>query len=937
MISIQPCRSFIKTSLLLTCIILCFTFTAKAQKNGSVTGILVDSANLKHVLSYATVSVYKAGDTVLHGYKLSDEKGSFKVGNLELGVKYRLVITAWQFRVYRKEITLSTAQPTVNLGTLLLSGSANDLDEVVVRSERPPIIVRKDTIEFNAESFKTLPTAVVEDLLKKLPGIVIGENGQMEYNGKPVSKLLVDGKEFFGGDAQIASKNLPSNIVDKVQVMDDQELKRQNPDLIAANMPQVINLKLKKAIKQGAFGKIYGGKGDKNYFEAGGIINVFRDTTQVSLLAYGNNVNKPGFSIGDVARIGGFSRAGINSMTVYSGNGAFALDGISFGGLGSGVHRSSGAGANFNTLLKGGVTVNGKYFFGLDNAIERQLVNDNQNLGENTLITRSNTDNANRKITHNLGGKMIWKIDSLTTLTVQPNVVLSPTRFNGLQNKSSVDGNTALLNESMVNNNRKGNANEYTLNVYLFKNFRKPGRVLNVSMYETRTTNLEDNFNTSVNRFYNPASTNSIDQLRNNDIRNNDLYGSGNYSEPISKKLSLSLTYNANLINKESALATFYRNPGDLDYEIVVPTLSQTVKQSGTKSNARAQLRWAPVKDLSIQPGVAYGNVDFKNEFSSYPAIKQNFSFVYPDLTIRYHAINVSYVANQTAPDVQYLQPVANNTDPLFIQNGNVNLQPSRSHSVNFYASKFLVKSAINYNVSVNGTLRNNAVIMSRVISAAGVQTNTPINANGIRSVSSNGSLSKTIKNTGKQFTLNAGYNANYNDNILEVNGFRSHSQTFGVGPRLGVRINLNDKVELNQNYNMTFSNTTYEDDFFTDRRYTTQYSSSELILRTIKKLVFETSFNLSLNSQKIAGYDNSIKLWNAGLTYLFLKNDRAQLKLSVNDILKSNIGRSVSVSGNSIRDTQTNNIGRYGMLTMTYNIQNFGGKVGGKESIFGF
>ncbi|WP_166641850.1 outer membrane beta-barrel protein [Pedobacter duraquae] len=915
----------------------CLSFAAFAQKTGSVTGILADSANHKHTLTYATVSVYKVGDTVLHGYKLSDEKGSFKISNLEIGVKYRLVITAWQFKVLRQEIMLTPTSPTANLGTLFLSGRANDLEEVVVRSERPPIIVRKDTIEFNAESFKTLPTAVVEDLLKKLPGIVIGENGQMEYNGKPVSKLLVDGKEFFGGDAQIASKNLPSNIVDKVQVMDDVELKRQNPDLIAANMPQVINLKLKKAIKQGAFGKLYGGKGDKKYYEGGAILNVFRDTTQVSLIGYSNNVNKPGFSIGDVSRIGGFSRAGFNSITVYSGNNAFLLDGISFGATGSGVHRSSGGGANFNTLIKGGITVNGKYFVGLDNNFEKQLVNDNQTLGENRLITSSNTNNNSRKITHNIGGKMVWKIDSLTTVTVQPNVVLSPSRFTGLQNKASTDHTNTLLNESMVSNSKSGDANEYTLNVYLFKNFRKRGRVLNLSMYETRTTNLEDNFNYSVNMFYNPASVNSIDQLRNNAIRNNDLFGSGNYTEPLSKKLNLTLTFNSNFINKESALSTFFRNPDDLEYDIVVPTLSQTVTQSGTKSNARAQLRWAPTTDLSIQPGISYGNVNFKNSFSSYPSFKQSFNFVYPALTIRYHALNFSYSANKTETDVQYIQPVANNTDPLFVQNGNIYLQPTSTQFYNLSANKFLVKSAINYNINLSSNIKNNAVIMSRVISTNGVQTNTPINVDGVWAINSSGTLSKTIKGMGKQFTINGGYNTGYNDNVLQVNGLTSHSKTFGIGPRVGVRINLNDKLELNQNYNMQFSNTSYEDDYFADRRYTTQFSSSEIVLRSIKKLVFETTYNLSMNSQKIAGYNNSIKMWNAGITYLFLKNDRAQLKFSVNDILNSNIARYVSVSGNSIRDTQSNNIGRYGMLTMTYNIQNFGGKVGGKESIFGF
>ncbi|RZK04090.1 MAG: TonB-dependent receptor, partial [Flavobacterium sp.] len=254
-----------------------------AQK-GSITGTLVDSTNHKTTLNFATISVFKGADTTLNTYKLSDDKGVFKIPNLELGVKYRLVINAWMYNVIRKEVMLTAANPTIDLGKLALSEKQNNLNEVVIMSERPPIIVRKDTIEFNAESFKTLPSAVVEDLLKKLPGVAIDANGGIMVNGKSVSKILVDGKEFFGGDQQIATKNLPANIIDKVQLSDDPEAKRRDPDIVAGNIPQIINLKLKKAIKSGAFGKVYAGGGPKELFEAGGIMNFFRDTTQVSML-----------------------------------------------------------------------------------------------------------------------------------------------------------------------------------------------------------------------------------------------------------------------------------------------------------------------------------------------------------------------------------------------------------------------------------------------------------------------------------------------------------------------------------------------------------------------------------------------------------------------------------------------------------------------------
>ncbi len=239
--------------------ILCPIITS-AQLKGSISGILIDNYDHKNLIPYATVSVYEK-DSTLYSYKLSDTKGAFKISGLKIGQLYKVVITAFQYNTLRKEINISFNNFNVNLESIFLGKSTNILKEVIIKSERPPIIVRNDTIEFNAESFKTLPTAVVEDLLKKLNGIQINRNGDIKFNGKAVSRILVEGKEFFDGKIQIASKNLPANIVEKVQITDDIEFKRVNPDANIGTVPQVINLTLKKNVKNGGFGRIYAGGG----------------------------------------------------------------------------------------------------------------------------------------------------------------------------------------------------------------------------------------------------------------------------------------------------------------------------------------------------------------------------------------------------------------------------------------------------------------------------------------------------------------------------------------------------------------------------------------------------------------------------------------------------------------------------------------------------
>ncbi|WP_113651164.1 outer membrane beta-barrel protein [Pedobacter namyangjuensis] len=908
-----------------------------AQK-GTVTGTLVDSANRKTTLNYATISVFKGTDTVLTTYKLSDDKGVFKIVNLELGVKYRLVINAWMYNIFRKEIIITGTEPNLNVGVLALAEKRNDLNEVVIMSERPPVVVRKDTIEFNAESFKTLPSAVVEDLLKKLPGVAIDANGGIMVNGKSVSKILVDGKEFFGGDQQIATKNLPANIIDKVQLSDDPEAKRRDPDIVAGNIPQIINLKLKKAIKSGAFGKFYAGGGPKELFEAGGIMNFFRDTTQVSVLGYGNNVNKPGFSIGDVMRIGGFQRSGVNSTSINS-DGGFSLNGISFGGsMNGGVQKSAGGGANFNTLTKKGVKINGKYFLGYSDNFNNTQTDIDQTLGDRRLFINSQSLQNSINYSHNFGGRIEAKLDSLTTLTIEPNISIGIADSDGTLVTSTFNNNLQLESDGNNISRSKGRTNDYNLSTNLWKDFKKKGRSLNLTLNVSQRDNLTDNYNINESNFYLPANPAVLlDQLRDNNISNFNINLNGNYSEPLSKVLTLSIASSANYIDNENALVTFFRNPNNQDYDIAVPNLSETVIQSGYKTNNRLSLRWAVTKNLNIQPGFVFNTIDLKNEFANNQNFDQHFNFFAPQLTIRYKSLNFSYSPSFREADVRYLQPIANNTNQFYIQNGNPNLRPSKTHQVNMNLYKYDTQKTLSYNLYLGGSVQNDGVIMSRIIGDGGVQTVTPINRDGIWQFHSNGNISKDFKTTKRQFTITAGYWGNYNKSYVMVNNIMSESKIINGGPRLGGRINLNDKLEFGETYSFGFNKSFYTDNFFRNLNYYNHGSDTELIVRIPKKVVWETNYRLQYNTQTLNGQNNTISFWNAAVTTLFMKNDRLQLKLSVNDILNTNNRRYVYITENTARDMRINNLGRHGLLTLTYNIQNFGGKVGGKDTMFRF
>ncbi|MGF1924108.1 MAG: hypothetical protein ACQUHE_08000 [Bacteroidia bacterium] len=273
----------------------------------------------------------------------------------------------------------------------------------------------------------------------------------------------------------------------------------------------------------------------------------------------------------------------------------------------------------------------------------------------------------------------------------------------------------------------------------------------------------------------------------------------------------------------------------------------------------------------------------------------------------------------------------------MFIQNGNPSLLPSKTHQVNLNIYKYDTKRTLSYNAYMGGSIQNDGVIMSRVVGNDGVQTSTPINEDGIWQFHANGNLSKDFKNTKRQFTVNTGFWSNFNRGVVIVNNVKSFTDNFTIGPRVGGRINLNDKIEFSESYSIAFSKSTYSDPFFTDINYQTHSSDSELIVRLPKRIVWESTYRLQYNSQSVSGMNNNVQIWNAAVTFLFMKSDRLQLKCSVNDILNTNTRRYLTITENSLRDVRTNNLGRHGLFTLTYNIQNFGGKVGGRETMFRF
>ena len=451
---------------------LLLTLASYAQ-SGNISGKITDSSG-KRVLPLTTVTIFKAKDTTIITYRLSNDAGEFKIPGLPFDVPLRLMATYSGFEAFRKDFTLTAAQPTVNFGSVKLTGTSKQLDEVIVIAERPPVVIKKDTIEFNASAFKTLPTALLEDLLKKLPGIQVDENGNITVNGQTVNRILVDGKRFFGDDPKMATRNLPSNMVDKVQVMDDKDEIALNNDGDMSKIGKVINLTLKKAIKKAIFGKLYGGAGTNERYEIGGIINTFRDTLQMSILGFSNNINRSGFSIQDVTQLGGFNRSGFNSMSMFSsGNGreGFAINGISFGGMGNGLTTSTGAGFNLNHSPSKKFSFYAQYFYGGSHSVVETQSSSQRFFGDTVLLSHGNGNSITNTDanTITLGGN--WRKDSLTNMNFSGGATYNSNRVNAASVGDIQNNKFGNVSNSNGITNTLGSSDAYNYSVSLTHRF----------------------------------------------------------------------------------------------------------------------------------------------------------------------------------------------------------------------------------------------------------------------------------------------------------------------------------------------------------------------------------------------------------------------------------------------------------------------------------
>ncbi len=902
-----------------------------SEKKGGVSGYVVDAID-GEPLPGCNVMLMTSDTTRMIAGSTTTATGEFHVADIRKG-KYILKMSFIGYENQYKSVTIESRRTGAKVGKITLRPTATMLDEAVIKGKLQEMIVNGDTLQYNADAFKVPEGSVLEDLVKKLPGAEVEEDGTIKINGKQVKKILVEGKEFFSNETSMAMKNLPTEIVDKVKAYDKQSDNARLTGIDDGEEETVIDLTIKKGMKNGWFGNINGGVGTEDRYTGRTMINRFQDNLQASLIGnYGNT-----------------------------------------GGGGTRTNGQTGLNLNlgFEDLELGG---NVRYNWSKNNTYRYSST-------QNFISTNSSFSNSyNRSINRskNVGSdlKIEWKPDSLSRLLFRPRFTFggSDSEGNSLSATFNDDpyanGVTNPLEEEdrisrsiRVNRNESGSLSEdenYNAggNLTYVRRLNRKGRNVSVNLSGNYSKSESESHSMSDVIYYQRGDSTALThRYRTTPNENKDFSAGFTYSEPIFDNVHLQFTYRYNYNKRHSDGATYDLGAianmrdslymygiGFLPYnyqDYLDSDLSRYTDNENYIHNIEVQLRIIREKlNLSVGAQMQPQRQKVNYAYQGLDTIaSRNFFRMSPTLNMRYqfskqHQLRIRYRGNTQQPEITDMFNMTDTSDPLNIREGNPGLKPSFTNNINIDYNNYIAETNQNYvaRLQFSNTL-NSISNRTEYNEETGGRTTRPENINGNWNINGNFGF-RTPLFTDK-LTINTNTSSSFNNNVGYIYQNRETLRNNVKNLRIGERLNLTWREEYFDvvlNGNLTYNNSRSEFISANDRdTYDFSYGVS-----TNGNFDNGFGFSSSIEMSSRRGYSSAEMntnelIWNAQISYRFLQGRRATVSLQAFDLLRnrSNISRTINATMRS--DSRSNAVYSYVMFNFAYRFGKFGGKRGNR------
>ncbi len=905
---------------LLMLLMILFSPMAFAQQSGvNVTGSVVEQGS-DTPIEQATVRLLNVKDSAMVRGVVSARNGSFTLKNVKKG-SYLLHITFIGYDPLYQPLQITGKKNPVNVGKLELSDGAIELGEAVVIGKAPEVTVRNDTVEYNADSYKVTEGSVLEDLLKKMPGVEVDSEGKITVNGKEVKKVMVDGKEFFSDDPKVASKNLPAKMIDKLQVLDKKSDMAQMTGFDDGEEETVINLTVKPGMKQGWFGNAYGGYGSKDRYEGNAMVNRFVNNDQITFMGGANNTNNMGFS--DLA------------STMFSGMGGGGGRRGGFG-AGSGITSSGNAGLNFSKEFKPDkLTLGGNTRYSHSDNDARSK-SDRQNILPGDSSSYDNSEAMSRTKSDNFGVdfRLEWKPDTMTQLIFRPSFSFSHSMNDNFSDATTLDNERDTVNTNKSSNYSESNGYNLNASIDFSRKLNNKGRVFSATLSGGNSDSYSDGMNRSDIVYFNQtdALKNSIiDQRSRYDNKGFNYRAYVSWVEPIGHNNFIQATYSISQ-RKQEALKNVYNQDADGIYNVLDSAYSQSYRNNFISQRASLSFKSQRAKfnytiGLNLDPSYS-SSENFVGDTTLSKITRKvvnlspmaQFNYMFDKRT----NLRIMYNGRTSQPSMTQLQPVADISDPTNITIGNPDLNPRYTNNVFIRFQQFTPEKQRAFMIMANGSyIINDIVSYTSYNQETGVKTTTYKNVNGNYSGNVRMMLNTPLKN--KKFSINSMTMASFANSNGYINEEKNTNRNLILSERGGIDFRssyLDLGVNGNIRYNATSNSLQKENNQNTFNYGAGGYTTIYLPLN----FKIESDVNWSTNSGYGDGFKQNEVLWNASASKSFLKNNQGTLRFKIYAILqqRSNISRSVTAS--YIQDSEYNTLGSYFMVHFIYRFSIFKG-----------